>query len=57
MIDGATQARDGLTAGDGNAVELGFKTIFEGATGYAAVTPDLSTIAERAIFMKRQLLR
>lgn len=57
MIDGATKVRDGLTSGDGGAVELGFRTFFEGATEYVAVSPDLAAIAERAIFMKRQLLR
>jgi len=57
MIDGATKVRDGLTSGDADAIQLGFKAFFEGATEYAAVAPDLTAIAERAVFMKRQLLR
>jgi len=57
MIAGATQVRDGLTSGDGSAVEAGFATFFEGSTEYAGLSSDVAAAAERAIFMKRQLLR
>jgi hypothetical protein len=57
MIQGLTQVRDGLALGDGNAVEDGFATFFEGHTEYIGISPDLTVLAEQAIFMKRVLLR
>jgi hypothetical protein len=57
MIQGATEVRDGLTVGDGAAVERGFTTFFAGTTEYVAISGDLVAIAEQAVFMKRQLLR
>ncbi len=56
MIAGATQVRDGLENGDAAAVEAGFTTFFEGSTEYAAISADVATAAEQALFMKRQLL-
>jgi hypothetical protein len=57
MIAGATQVRDGLRNGDAAAVEAGFTAFFEGTTEYAALSSDVATAAEQALFMKRQLLR
>ncbi len=57
MIGGATTVRDGLTSGNGDAVEQGFQAFFEGTTDYVGIAPDLTPLAERALFMKRQLLR
>jgi hypothetical protein len=57
MIQGLTQVRDGLALGDASVIEAGFATFFEGHTEYVAISPDLTVIAEQAIFMKRVLLR
>ncbi len=57
MIQGATEAREGLRSGDGAAVERGLTAFFTGSTDYVSVSPDLVAVAEQALFMKRQLLR
>lgn len=57
MIEGATKVRDGLKAGNADAVETGLTTFFEGNVLYVAISPDLGDLADQAIFMKRQLLR
>lgn len=57
MIAGATQVRDGLTSGDGAAVEAGFTAFLEGQTEYAGISSDVAVAAEQALFMKRILLR
>jgi hypothetical protein len=56
MIAGATQVRDALTSGDAAGVEAGFTAFFEGSTAYAGLSSDVAAAAERALFMKRQLL-
>ena len=57
MIEGATLVRDGLTSGDGDAVERGFQLFFEGNTEYVAVAPEMLDLAKQAVFMKRILVR
>ncbi|HEX5590939.1 MAG TPA: hypothetical protein VFX65_11670 [Candidatus Limnocylindrales bacterium] len=57
MISGATQVRDGLTSGDGAAVEAGFTAFLEGQTEYAGISSDVAVAAEQALFMQRVLLR
>ncbi|MBI2777873.1 MAG: hypothetical protein HYX57_11515 [Chloroflexi bacterium] len=57
MLKGATDVRDGLTAGNTSAVETGLTTFFAGNDAYVKVSSDLGDLAEQALFMKRQLLR
>ena len=57
MIEGATQARDGLTSGDAAAVHDGFAAFSGGSALYVAIASDLAVIAERALFMKRVYLK
>lgn len=57
MLEGATEVRDGLTAGNSSAVETGLTTFFAGNDAYVKVSSDLGDLAEQALFMKRQLLR
>ena len=57
MIEGATLVRDGLTSGDGDAVERGFQMFFEGNTEYVSVAPEMLDLAKQAVFMKRILVR
>lgn len=57
MLAGATEVRDGLTAGNSSAVETGLTTFFAGNDAYVKVSSDLGDLAEQALFMKRQLLR
>ena len=57
MIEGATAVRDGLLAGNSDAVETGLTTFVEGNGAYVAISADLGDLAEQALFMKRQLLQ
>lgn len=57
MLEGATEVRAGLTAGNSSAVETGLTTFFAGNDAYVKVSSDLGDLAEQALFMKRQLLR
>lgn len=57
MIAGATQVRDGLDGGDGDAVTQGFATFFAGSNDYAGVAAELGDLASQAILMKRNLLK
>ena len=57
MLEGATQVRDGLLAGNADAVEAGVTTFVDGNAAYVAISADLGGLAEQALFMKRQLLQ
>jgi hypothetical protein len=56
MIDGLKMVKAGLAAGDGDAVEEGFRIFSEANTEYLSVAPELVELATQAIFMKRVLL-
>ena len=57
MIEGATKVRDGLVAGNADAIQQGFVEFFNANTAYVKISPALGDLADQAIFMKRQLLR
>jgi hypothetical protein len=57
LIEAATQVKTGLASGDGQAVTDGLKKFFDAELEYVQSASDLSVAVERAIFMKRQLLR
>ncbi len=57
MIEGATQVRDALHAGDAEGLQTGLTIFFDGNKAYVAISPDLGDLADQAVFMKRQLLR
>ena len=56
MIDGLRMVKAGLAAGDGDAVEEGFRIFSAANTEYLSVAPELVELATQAIFMKRILL-
>jgi hypothetical protein len=53
MIGGAQAIVDGITAGDGEAVQQGFNDFFAGDAAYAEQTGPLGDLAAQAALMKR----
>ena len=53
MIGGAQTIVDGLTSGNGEAVQQGFNEFFAGDSAYAETTGPLGDISAQAILMKR----
>ena len=53
MIGGAQRILDGLTAGNGEAVQQGFNDFFAGDAAYAEMTGPLGDLASQATLMKR----
>lgn len=53
MISGAQAIVDGITAGDGEAVQQGFNDFFAGDAAYAEQTGALGDLAAQAALMKR----
>jgi FlaG/FlaF family flagellin (archaellin) len=53
MIKGAQAIVDGITSGDGEAVQQGFNDFFAGDAAYAEQTGPLGDLAAQAALMKR----
>lgn len=53
MIGGAQKILDGLTSGNGAAVQQGFNDFFAGDAAYAETTGPLGDLAAQAVLMKR----
>lgn len=55
MLEGATQLRDAITAGDGAGVEEGSRTLAQGLTAYAPARPIIADLVPEALLQQRNL--